>query len=76
MIAKPTNKGAQIPLGEVLFEFQRVGNMLRVTAIDPKSGTEVISIADPRFSQDALKKRAATKLAYVMAKKKNKNRPS
>jgi len=61
--------GGQPPmLGEVLFEFQRHGNILRVTAIDPKSGTEVIMVADPRQSKTVIQRLAARKLAYVMAK--------
>lgn len=57
---------------EVLFEMQRVGKILRVTAIDPASGTEVIMVADPRQSMLAIKKVAARKLAYVIAKKQAK----
>ncbi|WP_084005622.1 DUF6898 family protein [Magnetovibrio blakemorei] len=56
-------------LGEVLFEFQRHGNIMRVTAIDPKSGTEVVMIADPRHSQTIIKRLAMRKLLYVMNKK-------
>lgn len=62
--------GPQGPgLSEVLFEFQRHGNIMRVTAIDPKSGTEVIMIADPRHSQTVIKQLAMRKLLYVMNKK-------
>ena len=53
---------------EVLFEFQRHGNIMRVIAIDPATGTEVVMIADPRQTQTAIKRLAARKLAYVMAK--------
>ena len=60
------------PLGEVLFEFQRVGNILRVHAIDPKTATEVIMVADPRMGQTAIKQLAARKLAYVLAKNRAK----
>jgi len=55
-------------LGEVLFEFKRHGNVLRVVAIDPKTGTEVIMIADPRQSKMVIQRLAARKLAYVLAK--------
>lgn len=60
------------PLKEVLFEFQRVGNILRVHAIDPVTGTEVIMIADPRQGEAAIKRLAARKLAYVLAKNRDK----
>ncbi|MCW8915613.1 MAG: hypothetical protein OQK24_07140 [Magnetovibrio sp.] len=68
-------KGQPLPGGlkEVLFEFQRHGNIMRVVAIDPKSGTEVTMIADPRHSQENIKRLAARKLAYVMSKKQAKN---
>ena len=74
-MARPSsNKGRNtlLPEGlrEVLFEFRPVGKILRVTAIDPKTGTEVIMVADPRYGDDAIKRLAARKLAYVISKKK------
>lgn len=54
---------------EVLFEFQRHGNIMRVVAIDPVSGTEVMMIADPRHGETIIKRLAARKLAYVLSKK-------
>jgi len=65
---KRARDGQRRMLGEVLFEFKRHGNVLRVTAIDPKSGTEVIMVADPRQSKTMIQRIAARKLAYVMAK--------
>ena len=59
-------------LNEVLYEFRPVGNILRVTAIDPKTGTEIIMVADPRYGEEVIKRLAARKLAYVIAKKKSK----
>jgi hypothetical protein len=53
---------------EVLFEMQRVGNTLRVTAIDAASGTEVVMIADPRQGMETIKRLAVRKLDYVMEK--------
>jgi len=72
MVTGRRQGGGPPQLGEVLFEFKRIGNILRVTAIDPKSGTEVIMIADPRYNQITIKRMAARKLAYVMAKKHEK----
>ena len=60
--------GQRRMLSEVLFEFKRHGNVLRVTAIDPKSGTEVIMVADPRQSKTVIQRFAARKLAYVLAR--------
>lgn len=54
---------------EVLFEFQRIGNQVRVTAIDPVTGTEVTMIADARAGEASIKRLAARKLFYVMRKK-------
>lgn len=57
---------------EILFEFQRVGQALRITAIDAQSGTEIVMVGDPRYSQDMLKRMAARKLDYVLSKKDEK----
>lgn len=68
MVMKRAGGGKPPTLGEVLFEFQRMGNILRVVAIDPKTGTEVTMIADPRHSKTIIQRLAARKLAYVLAK--------
>lgn len=70
MAIKRAGGGLPPQLKEVLFEFQRVGNIMRVTAIDPLSGTEVIMIADPKMNQTAIKRLAARKLSYVVNKNK------
>ena len=57
-------------LPEVLIEVRRVGKSLRVNAIDPTTGTEVIMVAPVNTSRAHIKKNAARKLAYVIAKKK------
>lgn len=62
-------KGNQ--LSEVLFEFRQVGNVVRVSAIDPVTGTEVVTVAAPGYSEHMIKRIAARKLAYVIAKKKH-----
>ncbi|MCK5547021.1 MAG: hypothetical protein KAI27_06570 [Rhodospirillaceae bacterium] len=76
-MARPPSKrgrGIALPegLSEVLFEFRPVGRILRVTAIDPKTGTEVIMVADPKYGEATIKRLAARKLAYVISKKKSK----
>lgn len=60
---------------EVLFEFKRVGHLLRVVAIDPQSAVEVTMIADPRQTERVIKTLAARKLAYVLAKKRGTLKP-
>lgn len=54
--------------GEVLFEFQRVGSYMKVTAIDPHTGDEV-SVAGPvSGSTELLKRTAISKLRFVQAR--------
>lgn len=70
MNKKPTPHSPHI--NEVLFEMQRVGNVLRVTVIDPNTATEVIMVADPRQSMETIKRLAVRKLVYVLDKKRAK----
>ena len=56
-------------LGEVLFEFRRVGNVVKVSAIHADTGTEV-SLAGPAAAGEyVLKMAAIRKLAYVLNKR-------
>ncbi|MCH7936722.1 MAG: hypothetical protein IH994_06485 [Proteobacteria bacterium] len=61
------DKGVYLP--EVLFEMRRVGRSVRVAAIDPITQTEVILVAPAKLSINDMKRVAARKLVYVMAKK-------
>ena len=63
-------KGKRVHLPEVLFEFRRVGKVVRVNAIDPKTGIEVSMVGDMRYGTETLKRLAARKLAYVLAKRR------
>ncbi len=56
---------------EYLIEFKQVGNSIKVTAIDPVSGTEVSIVGDPKASQDELSRVAVDKLLYVLKKQRN-----
>jgi hypothetical protein len=58
----------QDDLGEVLFEFRRVGAVVKVTAIHVASGTEVVLVGAPAAGDYALKMAAVRKLIYVMGK--------
>lgn len=69
MADKVSPKDVYLP--EVLIEYRRVGKMLRVIAIDPITRTEVIMITPADTTRKALKRHAARKLAYVLAKKLN-----
>ncbi|MEE8272166.1 MAG: hypothetical protein V3R98_10615 [Alphaproteobacteria bacterium] len=54
---------------EVLLEFMRIGNAVKVTAVDPVTLTEV-SIQGPATSTEAALTRAAVaKLAYVLRRR-------
>ncbi|MDR6771156.1 DUF6898 family protein [Azospirillum sp. BE72] len=54
--------------GEVLFEFQRVGSYLRVTAIDAQTGVEVTVAGPATGSQELLRRTAINKLRFVQNK--------
>ncbi|WP_029006707.1 DUF6898 family protein [Azospirillum halopraeferens] len=55
---------------EVLFEFVRVGNYLKVSAIDPATAIEV-SVAGPvTGSRELLKRTAVNKLRYVLERRR------
>ena len=51
---------------EVLFEFHRVGNSVKVTAFDPVSLVEVSIVGSPRAPESQLRVTALRKLQYVL----------
>ena len=53
-------------LGEVLFEFRRVGGTVKVTAIHVATATEVVLVGAASAGEYALKMAALRKLAYVL----------
>lgn len=59
-----------VDLNEVLFEMVRVGNYVRVNAIDPATGTEVTMVGAAGAGEETLKRLAARKLAYALAKRR------
>lgn len=63
-------KHTDIYLQEVLFEFYKIKNFVRVTAIDPVSGIEAKIIGPINHDNEALKKLAICKLKYVISKTK------
>ena len=60
---------SKVRLGEVLFEFIRVGRYVKVSAMDPITLTEISIVGDPNAGTRALKEVAKRKLEYVIAKK-------
>ena len=55
---------------EVLLEFHRVGDYIRVSALDPVSLTEVVIVGSPKVMKQDLIRLATRKLEFVLAKKK------
>jgi len=51
-----------------LIEFVQVGNAVKVSAVDPKSGIEVSIVGSPLMSRDQLSRVAVQKLEYRLAK--------
>jgi hypothetical protein len=58
-----------MPEREVIFEFHRVGNAVKVSAVEVESGVEVSIVGDPAVGETALKRLALRKLEYVLARK-------
>lgn len=59
---------APVRTGEVYFEFQYVGQAVRVAAVDAKTGTEVVIMGPATASQDELQRVALQKLKTQMAR--------
>ena len=56
--------------GEVIVEFHRVGNSIKVSAIDAKTYVEVSIIAPVDSTQKHMTDTVLQKLDYVLAKRK------
>jgi hypothetical protein len=54
---------------EVIFEFTRVGQSVKVTAVDPATGTEASIVGPANMGETILKHNALKKLEYVLSKK-------
>ena len=54
---------------EVIFEFHRVGAVVKVTAVDAATGIEASIVGDPARSDAALRRLAKQKLDYVIARR-------
>ena len=60
----------------VIFEFRRVGAFVKVSAVDPRTLTEVSIIGSPRAGEEILKRTALRKLDYVLGKKPDAGGPA
>ena len=58
-------------LEEALIEFRPVGNSVKVSAVDPKTGVEVSIIGPSDIGETELKRNAVAKLAYVLRKQRD-----
>ncbi len=54
---------------EVIIEFAPVGNIVRVSAMDTKTLTEVVTQGPASAGEETLKRNAMKRLEYVMKKK-------
>jgi hypothetical protein len=55
---------------EILLEYTRIGNSVRVVAVDAETGTEVTFQAPLHTSSAEMQRTAVSKLKYVMGKQK------
>ena len=53
---------------DYIIEFTKIGASVKVTAIDPKTMTEVSIVGAAGYSQEFLTRQAVKKLQYVLSK--------
>ena len=56
---------------EVLLEFHRIGNAVKVTAMDPETLFEVSIVGPPGAGEEQLARTAIRKLEYVLRKQRS-----
>lgn len=54
---------------EILFEYVRQGNLVKVTAIEASTGIEASVVVPSSLSEEQMKLQALNRLRYVMNKK-------
>jgi|HigsolmetaAR201D_1030396.scaffolds.fasta_scaffold36242_2 hypothetical protein len=54
---------------DVIFEFYRVGNAIKVSAVDPVTTVEVSIVGPATWDEAALKRAAMRKLEFVLAQR-------
>ena len=57
-----------------IIEFTQIGASIKVTAIDPRTMTEVSIVGGTQYSKEFLSRQAIKKLEYVLAKKRDEDR--
>lgn len=53
---------------EYILEFIQQGRYVKVTAVDPVTGTEAVIVGDARERQEVLSENAVNKLKYLLNK--------
>ena len=59
----------EIQPGEVILEFVQIGALIRVSAMEPKSLTEVVIYGPASAGEAALRRTVLCKLDYVLARR-------
>ena len=54
---------------EVLFEYIKQGNAVKVTAIEPTTGVEAVVVVPANLTEQQMQAKAMQKLLYVLKKK-------
>lgn len=70
--SKPGQPGAALDESGILLEFHRVGNVVKVTAVDPQSLVEATIVGDPAAGEQALAGAAIRKLRYILDRRAGK----
>lgn len=56
---------------DFIIEFIAMGNSVKVTCVDPKSGREVSTIGPANYPKSQLSKAAVNKMLYVLKKEQS-----
>jgi hypothetical protein len=56
-----------------IIEFTQIGASVKVTAVDPKTMTEVSIVGGAQYSQEFLTRQVVKKLEYVLSKRGEKD---
>lgn len=56
-------------MSEILFEYVRVGNSVKVTALEPETRVEASVVVPASLNEDQMKMHALNRLKYVLKKK-------
>jgi hypothetical protein len=54
-----------------IIEFTQIGTSIKVTAVDPRSMTEVTIVGGTQYSKEFLTRQVVKKLEYMLAKKRD-----